>query len=173
MVREEEESILQELEKSFTEFEKKVFKLKFEGYSFEEIANTLSKDVKSILEIDREASVGVITFYSSQATKIKQKLELVLNGEEISHVEVGTVDAFQGKEFDYVLLSCVRSNIPKKEGDLPDVGFLVKPNRLCVAFSRAIKQLIIHGDANTLYQIPCFAKLFDICSNEGGCYRAY
>jgi RNA polymerase sporulation-specific sigma factor len=48
MVREEEESILQEFEKSFTEFEKKVFKLKFEGYSFEEIANTLSKDVKSI-----------------------------------------------------------------------------------------------------------------------------
>lgn len=134
---------------------------------------SVCKDVKSILEIDREASVGIITFYSSQATKIKQKLELVLNGEEISHVEVGTVDAFQGKEFDYVLLSCVRSNIPKKEGDLPDVGFLVKPNRLCVAFSRAIKQLIVHGDANTLYQIPCFSKLFDICSNEGGCYRAY
>lgn len=131
----------------------------------------ISKDVKSILEIDKDATVGIITFYSAQATKINQSLEMLLDAEQISRVEVGTVDAFQGKEFDYVLLSCVRSNTPKKEGELPEVGFLVKPNRLCVAFSRAIKQLIAYGDASTLEQIPCFKKLYEIAIDGGGCYR--
>jgi len=136
--------------------------------------DAISKDVKSILEIEKDASVGVITFYSSQATRIKQSLDMTLNSEETSRVEVGTVDAFQGKEFDYVLLSCVRSNRPKNDGGQPIVGFLEKPNRLCVAFSRAIRQLIVYGDAETLIQIPCFSKLYEICAIEGGgCYREY
>lgn len=134
----------------------------------------VSREVKKILGIDRNATIGVITFYVAQATKIKQSLDMVLNAEEMNRVEVGTVDAFQGKEFGYVLLSCVRSNIPKKEGDLPSVGFLEKANRLCVAFSRAIRQLIVFGDVDTLIQIPCFSKLYDICAIEGGgCYREY
>lgn len=99
---------------------------------------------------------------------------MLLDGEEISRVEVGTVDAFQGKEFDYVLLSCVRSNKPRGIGEQPKVGFLEKPNRLCVAFSRARRQLITYGDVETLIQIPCFSRLYDICAKEGGgCYREY
>ena len=96
-----------------------------------------------------------------------------MNDEEKYNIEVGTVDAFQGKEFDYVLLSCVRSNRPK-DGSIPAVGFLEKPNRLCVAFSRSIRQLAVYGDAETLLQIPCFLKLYEICAIEGGgCYREY
>ncbi len=134
----------------------------------------VSKEVKKILDIDSNATVGVITFYAAQATKIKLSLDMTLNAEEMNHVEVGTVDAFQGREFGYVLLSCVRSNIPKKKGELPNVGFLEKPNRLCVAFSRAIRQLIVFGDADTLIQIPCFSRLYDLCAIEGGgCYREY
>lgn len=144
----------------------------------------VSKEVKKILEIDSNATVGVITFYAAQATKIKQSLDMILNAEEMNHVEVGTVDAFQGKEFDYVLLSCVRSNSLRAESGATEdekeeclrrsVGFMTKPNRLCVAFSRAIRQLIVLGDADTLIQIPCFSKLYDLCAIEGGgCYREY
>ena len=94
-----------------------------------------------------------------------------LNDEEKANIEIGTVDAFQGKEFDYVLLSCVRSNAPR-DGKQPVVGFLEKPNRLCVAFSRSIRQLAVYGDAETLIQIPCFSRLYNICAVEGGgCYR--
>lgn len=134
----------------------------------------ISKDILTILKTDKEADVGIITFYATQASKIKQSLEMLLNGEEISRVEVGTVDAFQGREFDYVLLSCVRSNMPKRDGEPPKVGFLEKPNRLCVAFSRAKRQLITYGDIETLNQISCFSKLYHICAIEGGgCYREY
>lgn len=132
-------------------------------------------DVRNILESENKnnRSIGVITFYSAQAQIIKEKLDELLNGEESSRVEVGTVDAFQGKEYDYVLLSCVRSN-PSKNGEPHNVGFLEKPNRLCVAFSRAIRQLSVYGDAETLGQIPCFSRLYDICAVKGeGFYHEY
>lgn len=129
----------------------------------------IGKDVRHILDVDPETSIGIITFYSAQAQLISRHLDSFLNDEEKDHIEVGTVDAFQGKEFDYVLLSCVRSNSPK-DGKTPVVGFLEKTNRLCVAFSRSIRQLAVYGDAETLTQIPCFARLYDICAIEGGGY---
>ena len=133
----------------------------------------IGKDVRHILDVAPDASIGIITFYSAQSQLIKRHLDSFLNEEEKNNIEVGTVDAFQGKEFDYVLLSCVRSNSPR-DGKAPVVGFLEKPNRLCVAFSRSIRQLAVYGDAETLIQIPCFARLYDICAVEGGgCYREY
>ena len=48
ILQERKEKIFDEIEKRFTEFENSVFKLKFDGYNFEEIANILNKDVKSI-----------------------------------------------------------------------------------------------------------------------------
>lgn len=137
-------------------------------------ASVLCQDIKKILEVETDPSVkiGVITFYSAQAKLINEML--ILNDEEKDRVEVGTVDAFQGKEFDYVLLSCVRSNVARGKEGLHDVGFLEKPNRLCVAFSRARKQLAVYGDMETLIQIPCFEELYNICAfEEGGCYREY
>ena len=63
-------------------------------------------------------------------------------------ISVGTVDAFQGKEFDVVILSAVRSN---QETEMNKrVGFLNNNNRLCVAFSRAKRLLITVGDSKTV-----------------------
>jgi len=132
----------------------------------------ICKDVRKILETESDSNVkiGIITFYSAQVKLINENM--VLNDEERDRIEIGTVDAFQGKEFDYVLLSCVRSNVAKGKENLHDVGFLTKPNRLCVAFSRARKQLAVYGDMETLIQIPCFENLYNICALEGGgCYR--
>lgn len=131
----------------------------------------IGKDIRHILDVDPDASIGIITFYAAQAQMLKRHTDSFLNDEEKANIEIGTVDAFQGKEFDYVLLSCVRSNV-SRDGKQSVVGFLEKPNRLCVAFSRSIRQLAVYGDAETLIQIPCFSRLYDICAVEGGgCYR--
>ena len=132
----------------------------------------IGEAVRRILREDKGRSIGVITFYSAQAKLIASHLAEILNDEEREYVEAGTVDAFQGKEFDYVLLSCVRSNAPR-DGSAPTVGFLEKPNRLCVAFSRAIRQLAVYGDARTLEQIPCFSRLHDLCREGGGFLGSY
>lgn len=113
---------------------------------------------------ESERKIGIITFYSSQASELKKKAGAILDAEELEHVEIGTVDAFQGKEYGYVILSCVRAN---DEDELEQsVGFLVKPNRLCVAFSRAKRQLITCGDSETLSKVEYFKNLIHFCKTE-------
>lgn len=100
-----------------------------------------------------------------------EEIQKFLDEEQKRLVEVGTVDAFQGKEYDYVILSAVRSNEIKNDPQ-KSVGFLVKPNRLCVAFSRAQRQLIVCGDPNTLQQVDPFDKLMNLCkTGKEGLYR--
>lgn len=113
-----------------------------------------------------DVSVGVITFYAKQRDAIFTALEAkdicrktedgweyepgyvsTKDGEE--RIRVGSVDAFQGKEFDVVILSMTRSNTYTgiEEAQLnKKFGFLRLPNRLNVAFSRAKKRLIAVGD---------------------------
>jgi len=107
------------------------------------VKNELSK----ILMANARFEVGVITFYSKQAELMRRMVDDDFPG-DVHRVSVGTVDAFQGKEFDVVLLSTVRSN---REVEMNRrVGFLDSENRLCVAFSRAKRLLIAVGDSRTV-----------------------
>jgi regulator of nonsense transcripts 1 len=54
-------------------------------------------------------------------------------------IEVASVDSFQGREKDFILLSCVRSN--ESQG----IGFLNDPRRLNAKYG-----LIIFGNARVL-----------------------
>ena len=76
--------------------------------------------------------------------------------------KVGTVDAFQGMEFDVVFLSVVRS-----EGS---IDFLT-PNRLCVSMSRQKKVLIAVGCKDFFtskearsQKIPALSEFYDLCA---------
>ncbi len=140
-------------------------------------ADLIAKKVKEFIEsgkgIDsdgKELTYGVITFYSAQVKEIKKKL-----GVYADKVRVGSVDAFQGMEFDVIFLSVVRShksapdaNVDLLSMDEPgekseiyeewnkyisnlgmkNYGFLTSVNRLCVALSRQKKLLIVVGDSN-------------------------
>ena len=132
-------------------------------------AKKICKDVAKILEKVPNATIGIIAFYSAQVLLINRYLSEIINDEQINQIEVGTVDAFQGKEYDYVLLSCVRSfkdNGPHKH----NIEFLNKPNRLCVAFSRSKKQLAVYGDAESLQPIDSINALYSICAKQKGGY---
>lgn len=60
-------------------------------------------------------------------------------------LELSTIDRFQGRDKEVIILSLVRSNIKKKVGRL-----LEDYRRLNVAFSRAKRKLIIIGSLKTL-----------------------
>lgn len=63
--------------------------------------------------------IGVITPYAFQVTKLIAAVR-----EKWPHIEIGTVDGFQGREKEVIILSLVRSN------DDGEVGFLAEKRRL-------------------------------------------
>ncbi|MEA8854118.1 AAA domain-containing protein, partial [Campylobacter jejuni] len=89
-------------------------------------------------------SDGIISFYRAQTDaikdrieKLKQNLNSIMIKEALEKVKIGSVDQFQGNEFDIVFLSTVRSgNINNNLSPQKAFGFLAVPNRLCVAMSR-------------------------------------
>ncbi|WP_223592410.1 AAA domain-containing protein [Neobacillus bataviensis] len=127
-------------------------------------------ELYKILEANPNYTVGIITFYKKQALKIQEAIE-TLSQQDQMRICVGTVDAFQGKEFDVVLLSTVRSN---DQRDIRKrVGFLDSRNRLCVAFSRGKRLVIVVGDVQTVARdgkrviIEELDDFYQLCKKEG------
>ena len=107
----------------------------------------IQKELTKILNINSDYTIGIITFYSAQAKLLNDMVRESFPS-DADRIRVGTVDAFQGKEFDVVLLSVVRSN--RENDSRKRVGFLDNNNRLCVAFSRAKRLLVAVGDSKTV-----------------------
>ena len=148
-------------------------------------------------------SFGVISFYKAQVFAVYEALQkfgiteraqdgtwqicqehrFLENGEE--RLRIGTVDAFQGMEFDIVFLSMVRSqdmnalpphirneeDYKKKQQKI--FGHLMSENRLCVSMSRQKKVLAIVGDsvlANTQIAedaVPALKNFYNLCHEKG------
>jgi len=70
-------------------------------------------------------------------------------------IEVASVDAFQGREKDYIILSCVRSN--EHQG----IGFLNDPRRLNVALTRAKYGICILGNPKVLSKHPLWYQFLN------------
>ena len=85
--------------------------------------------------------VGIISGYQAQVSTLTREIDPSNQARWQSlHIEVATVDSFQGRECDVVLYSTVRSN---PEGN---IGFLRDYRRVNVALSRARSLLVIVGD---------------------------
>ena len=78
-------------------------------------------------------------------------------------LEIGTVDGFQGREKEVVVVSCVRSN-PSGE-----IGFLAESRRMNVAITRARRQIVVVGDSATLGRDPFLAGLIAHLRRVGSC----
>jgi DNA polymerase III delta prime subunit len=119
----------------------------------------LCKDITSIIRRRvRKAKLAVIAMYNSQVNRLQGALKGIVPPDDIE-----SVDAFEGRESDGVILSLVRSN------DRAAIGFLNDPNRVNVAISRAKKILVIVGDSKTVIggAPELFGPLFEHAKEEG------
>jgi regulator of nonsense transcripts 1 len=101
------------------------------------------------------ADIGVITPYEGQRSYVVSSMQNTgtFKKENYKEIEVASVDAFQGREKDFIVLSCVRSN------DHQGIGFLSDPRRLNVALTRAKYGLVILGNPKVLSKHPLWHYL--------------
>lgn len=90
-----------------------------------------------------EKDIGIISPYADQVKLISEKTD----------IEVKTVDGFQGREKEIIIISTVRSN------EYGQIGFLKDLRRLNVAITRAKRKLIIIGNSDTLKSNPTYERL--------------
>lgn len=135
----------------------------------EKEAARIIKEVKKVLAIAPKKSIGIISFYKSQSDYLKDIAKTELTDAQNDRVEIGTVDAFQGKEFDVVFLSCVRANVIDLEDRRHRIGHIDDLSRLCVSFTRARQLMVAVGDRETVECIPALADFIGRC-REGGSY---
>jgi len=98
--------------------------------------------------------IGVITPYDDQVNLLAKSLP---------GIRVSTVDGFQGREKEIILLSLVRSN-PQGE-----VGFLKDTRRLNVALTRACSKLVVIGDSATVSREEIYREFIGFVKKED-CY---
>jgi DNA replication ATP-dependent helicase Dna2 len=111
--------------------------------------------------------VGVITPYRRQVKAIEAALQQVLpppsSPSSQAGLEVNTVDRFQGKDCECVVVSLVHAN--EERGD---VGELLRDwRRINVAVTRAKAKLVVVGCVGTLVAEPMLGRLISLCRDQG------
>lgn len=143
----------------------------FEAYVLSKIAIDLIENGYTVKKI------GIISPYKDQVDCIKNTVNKGFNEnyvfdekyncenkEKISileDLEVKTVDGFQGREKEIIMISFVRSNNAGK------IGFLLDLRRLNVSLTRVKRKLIVVGDSSTLNKHPLYAEWIDFCKKNG------
>ncbi len=157
-------------------------------------ARRIAAELHRLIHDDPPLTIGVVCFYRAQVDEIWRALRarnlsgdgrtllpehrtVRVAGDAASHtmerLRVGTVDAFQGREFDVVLLSVGRSNAAREPRSR--FGHLMLPNRMCVAMSRQKRLLAVVGDLSFATSpearrlIPWLGRFHDeVCRSPDG-----
>jgi ATP-dependent RNA/DNA helicase IGHMBP2 len=127
-------------------------------------AELVAAEVERVLALGvLPAEVAVIAPYDGQVQRLRQLLEARMD----EGLEVDTVDGFQGREKEAVVVSLVRAN------DAGEVGFLADVRRMNVALTRARRKLVVVGDGATVARHPFYAAFFEHAQATGAWRSAW
>ena len=94
-------------------------------------------------------------------TPYKDQVDLLNHRNKNEELEINTVDGFQGREKEIIVLSLVRSN-PQN-----NIGFLRDLRRLNVSLTRAKRKLVLIGDSQTIDKHQLYENLIKYVKKEG------
>ncbi|XP_059298562.1 uncharacterized protein LOC132051489 [Lycium ferocissimum] len=106
----------------------------------------------------RASDIGLITPYAAQVVYLKT---LKSKEDKLKEMEISTVDGFQGREKEAVIISMVRSNSKK------EVGFLSDRRRMNVAVTRARRQCCLVCDTETVSGDKFLKRLIEYFEEHG------
>ena len=106
------------------------------------------------------SSIGIITPYNAQVSLLKE-----MRPEKYSALEISSVDGFQGREKEALVISMVRSNKDR------EVGFLSDQRRMNVAVTRARRHCAIICNSETVSTDPFLQRLVQYFEQHGD-YRS-
>ncbi len=119
------------------------------------------KKVEQLMEAGVEPSqIAVIAPYAAQVRWLR-------NQHRLKGVEIDTVDGFQGREKEAVIISLVRSN------ESGEIGFLADTRRMNVALTRARRKLLVIGDSATLGGHEFYRALLEYIESIEGYHSAW
>ncbi len=135
-----------------------------------EEAGLVCKEYERLLQAGVPPSeIALISPYSAQVKLISSKIQGPESeedrGSKFSQTEIDSIDSFQGREKEAVVVSLVRSNLNGK------LGFLTDIRRMNVAMTRARRKLVVIGDSATLSSLPFYKDFLDYVESIGG-YRS-
>jgi ATP-dependent RNA/DNA helicase IGHMBP2 len=112
-------------------------------------AALVCRKVRTLLDCGVAAcDIGVIAPYAAQVRLLREQLT-------VPGLEIDSVDGFQGREKEAMVISLVRSN-PQAE-----IGFLQDVRRMNVAMTRARRRLLMVGDSATLSAHPFYRRMIE------------
>lgn len=136
------------------------------------------EEVAEVVRIAKQLTLGrtvdpkdiaILTPYNAQATEISKRLVR----EGITGVTVCSITKSQGSEWRYVLVSTVRTRPESDVDQRPTkgwlkkfLGFVVDPNQVNVAITRAQEGLCLIGDHLLLRCCPLWRRLLDSCEAQ-------
>ncbi|KAK5083048.1 DEAD-box type RNA helicase [Lithohypha guttulata] len=89
--------------------------------------------------------IGIITPYKGQLKSLKQRFSMRYGEAILGAIDFNTTDAFQGRESEIIIFSCVRASTQ-------GIGFLKDVRRMNVGLTRAKCSLWVLGNSQALVQ---------------------
>ncbi|KAK2608675.1 DEAD-box type RNA helicase [Conoideocrella luteorostrata] len=110
---------------------------------------------KEYEQCDLTGKIGIITPYKAQLFEMRKRF-ISRYGENITDIiEFNTTDAFQGRECEIIIFSCVRAS------STGGIGFMTDIRRMNVGLTRAKSSLWVLGDSRALVQGEFWKKLIE------------
>jgi superfamily I DNA and/or RNA helicase len=124
-------------------------------------ADLVVEKVQALLDAGLSAAeIAIISPYSAQVQLLRGSLQQ-------PEMEIDSVDGFQGREKEAVIVSLVRSN---REGK---IGFLEDVRRMNVALTRARRKLIVIGDSATITAHPFYQRMVTYFESIGAYHSVW
>jgi senataxin len=107
-----------------------------------------------------KGKIGIITPYKSQLRELKYRFSEEYGSQIVEDIEFNTTDAFQGRESEIIIFSCVRAS------PAGGIGFLQDIRRMNVGLTRAKSSLWVLGNSQSLVRGQFWKKLVDDARNR-------